>query len=185
MWTVTRPSPEHVWRFLEAQRRLQPTYLPDQSAGFKVDRARVHLGTGERAFLAACEALSQWRTFPPGWTEIVPARAPISVKQDVVILARVFGLWWLNACRISTVTDEAGASRRFGFTYVTLPGHIEQGEEEFLVEWDPEDQVWYQIRAVSRPRYWLARVAYPLTRWAQSQFRRDSLRSMHDAVPTD
>lgn len=185
MWTLSRPRPDHVWRFLEAQRRLPPSYHPDQSAGFQVDQARIQLGSGERTFLAACEALHQWQMFPSGWTGVVPARAPIAVKQDVAILARVCGVWWSNACRITSVTDEVGATRRFGFTYVTLPGHVAEGEEEFLIEWDADDLVWYQIRAVSRPRYWLARIAFPLTRWIQFQFRQDSLRSMQASIHAD
>lgn len=120
--------------------------------------------------------------FPAEWTVIVPSHAPLTVNHVVAVLARVCGLWWLNACRIVSITDETTPIRSFGFTYATLPGHVEIGEEEFLIEWDQEGQVWYQIRAVSRPRYWLARLAYPLTRYVQSRFRRDSQRSMQRAV---
>ena len=48
----------------------------------------------------------------------------------------LLGLWWLNACRIVYVVDEAGPVTKFGFAYGTLPGHAGTGEERFLVEWD-------------------------------------------------
>ena len=39
----------------------------------------------------------------------------------------LLGLWWLNACRIVYVVDEAGPVTRFGFAYGTLPGHAGSG----------------------------------------------------------
>ncbi len=77
------------------------------------------------------------------------------------MIARVFGLWWVNACRVVYHVDGHHAARRFGFAYGTLPGHIEQGEERFMVEWDHEDNVWYDLRAFSRPHYWLVRLVTP------------------------
>ncbi len=52
---------------------------------------------------------------------------------------------------------------RFGFAYGTLPGHVESGEERFLVEWDRgDDAVWYDILAFSRPNHVLTRLGYPV-----------------------
>lgn len=181
MWHYRRPSPELIQRFLEEQRRLPLSFEPGTLTGFQLDEERALLGQGEAAFLAGCRAVQQWRMFPEAWTVIVPREAPLVVGQVVAVLARAFGVWWLNACRIVSVTDDVEPVRRFGFTYATLPGHVELGEELFLIEWDREGRVWYQIRAVSRPRYWLARLAYPLTRWLQRRFRRDSIRGMQAA----
>jgi uncharacterized protein (UPF0548 family) len=72
---------------------------------------------------------------------------------------------------------------KFGFAYGTLPEHAESGEERFLIEWDRgENSVWYDILAFSRPRHWLARLGYPLTRRLQARFRRDSAAAMLKAV---
>ena len=181
MWYVSKPSDEYIGRFLDKQRVLASTFTSGTVAGLNVDEARVLLGQGEAVYLAACEAIRKWRMFPPGWTEIFPQGAAIELGQNVGVLARVFGLWWLNACRIAGVTSE---TRRFGFTYVTLPGHVEMGEELFLVEWDADDRVWYQIRAVSRPRYWMVWMAYPMARWLQHRFRQDSMRAVVNCVRT-
>jgi len=88
-------------------------------------------------------------------------------------------VWFLNAARIVYVIDEP---RRFGFAYGTLPGHAERGEERFLIEWLTDDTVWYDLDAISRPRYWAARVAYPVARRLQRRFARLSKASMAAAV---
>ena len=120
--------------------------------------------------------------FPSPWTRIAPANAPIEEGTVVAMLARVYGVWWLNACRIVYVIDERAPIRRFGFAYGTLPGHVESGEERFMIEWLADDTVWYDLRAFSRPRFWLVRLAAPLARGLQRRFVRESKIAMRDAV---
>ena len=99
------------------------------------------------------------------------------------MIARLFGHWWLNACRIVYVVDEEGPVTRFGFAYGTLPQHAESGEERFTVEWREADgAVWYDILAFSRPRQLLARAGYPFARRLQKRFARDSAAAMQRAV---
>lgn len=50
-------------------------------------------------------------------------------------------------CRVTRVTDEAA---HWGFSYRTLPGHPELGEEAFDVRLEASDQVRLGIVAVSR-----------------------------------
>ena len=94
------------------------------------------------------------------------------------------GLWWVNAARIAYVVDEPvesteDAVAKFGFAYGTLPGHVETGEELFLVEWDQAtDAVTYNILAFSRPRHPLVRLGRPLVRRLQQRFREDSAAAM-------
>ena len=52
------------------------------------------------------------------------------------------------------------------------------------MEWLPDDSVWYDLRAFSRPRYWPARLGYPMTRRLQRRFVRDSKTAMRAAVAT-
>jgi len=71
--------------------------------------------------------------------------------------------------------EEDGHVKRFGFAYGTLPGHVESGEERFLIEWDRADNcVWYDILAFSRPRHILAWLGYPWVRHLQKRFRQES-----------
>ena len=96
---------------------------------------------------------------------------------------RVFRMWRLNACRIVYPIDEVGSAGRFGFAYGTLPAHAEGGEERFLIEGDRAgDDVWYDIRAFSRPNHFVTRLGYPLVRCIEKQFTRDSTAAMLNAV---
>lgn len=151
--------------------------------GYVVDHARIKLGNGEEIFEAAKSALRCWEHFHLGWMEASPTETPIEVGEVVAIMGRVFGVWWLNACRIVYVIDDVGPTDRFGFAYGTLPAHAESGEERFLIEWDhADDGVWYDIRAFSRPNYFVTRLGYPLVRCVQKQFARDSTAAMLNAV---
>lgn len=108
---------------------------------------------------------------------------PLEVGQVVAIMGWAVGFWWLNSCRIVYTVDESGPTSRFGFAYGTLPGHVESGEERFLIEWDRDsDQVSYNILAFSRPNHILTWLGYPFVRRSQKRFGRDSAASMFRAV---
>jgi uncharacterized protein (UPF0548 family) len=148
--------------------------------GYDADHHRARLGAGSEAFERGKAALARWEMFRLGWVELCWSDAPIAPGRAVAVLAKGWGLWWLNACRIVYVIDEPG---RFGFAYGTLPDHVEMGEERFLVERDPaDDSVWYDLFAFSRPHHFLTRLAYRATRGAQKRFARASLRAMQRAV---
>jgi len=125
----------------------------------------------------------RWRFMPASVVEIISA-CPIQCDRVVGVLFRGLGVWSLNPARIIRVHDSADEAHRvFGFTYATLEGHVEQGEERFLLYWDlATDEVWYKLDAVSRPNHVLAWIAYPYARWQQSRFRTESCASMKDSV---
>jgi uncharacterized protein (UPF0548 family) len=56
---------------------------------------------------------------------------------------------------------------RRGFAYGTLPGHLESGEEAFVIERHDDDTVTFTITAFSRPATLLARAAGPAGRIIQ------------------
>jgi uncharacterized protein (UPF0548 family) len=147
------------------------------SSGFNTDHNRALLGSD--CFAEACAALRAWKMFELGWVEICWPEAPIAVGTVVAPLIRHLGFWSINPARVIAIVDEP---RRFGFTYATLEGHAECGEEQFLVEWLENGEVWYDIYAVSRPKHWLAWAGYPVVRAFQLKFAQDSLRAMRKAV---
>src|SRR5690606_24987164 len=128
-----------------------------------------------------------WKQFSLGWVETWPRNAPIEVGSTVAVIARAWGTWWLNAARIVYIVDEAGEdAQRFGFAYGTLPGHVEMGEERFLVEWDRKsDDVVYDLLAFSRPRHPLTRLGHWQVRRLQRRFAADSTAAMRRAVRGD
>jgi uncharacterized protein (UPF0548 family) len=106
---------------------------------------------------------------------------PVQAGEVVAVIARLFGLWWLNACRIVYIMDEEGPVKRFGFG--TLPEHAESGEERFTMELhEQDDAVWYDILAFSRPQQVLARLGYPFARRLQKRFAKDSMEAMLRAI---
>jgi uncharacterized protein (UPF0548 family) len=183
--SVRKPRAETLRPFLAAQAGLPFTYAAvgatagTPPAGFDVDRTRVRLGAGEPVFRAAVDALRRWEQFRLGWVGAWPSDTPVRAGEAVAVVGRAVGLWWRNACRVVYTVDEAGPVARFGFAYGTLPGHVESGEERFLVEWDRADGgVWYDILAFSRPSHLLARLGYPVVRRAQKRFGRHSAAAM-------
>jgi len=185
MIRFTPPSPELFGRFLIRQSELSYSY-PSPGAtgnghpppGFVVDHRQRQLGRGAAAFDAARAAMRDWEMSRHGWATIRP-EPPIAAGTAVSMQVRFVGLWWINACRIVYVIDEP---RRFGFAYGTLPGHVERGEERFLIEWREDDSVWYDLYAFSRPRAWIVWLTYPLVRRLQSRFALSSLDAMERAV---
>ena len=189
MFSFRKPSTESVLRFLSDHKNRDFTYSAvgatssTPPAGFVVDHTRIKLGNGEQVFEAAKNAIRRWEHFRLGWVEFSSKDIPIEKGKVVGVLARVFGLWCLNACRIVAVVDEVGPVSRYGFVYGTLPGHVESGEERFQVEWNrSDDTVWYDILAFSRPNHFLTRLGYPMVRRIQKKFARDSSAAMQLAI---
>lgn len=189
MLYLHKPSADILARFVEQQGKLDFNYFAvgataaTPPSGYTVDRTRIELGNGEEVFDAAKLALLNWQQFRLGWVDVWSAETPLEVGQVVAIMGQAVGLWWLNACRIVYTIDESGPIRSFGFAYGTLPGHVESGEERFLVEWDQSsDRVTYEILAFSKPNHILTRLGYPLVRRSQKRFGRDSAASMFRAV---
>ncbi|GAC1469177.1 MAG: DUF1990 domain-containing protein [Isosphaeraceae bacterium] len=189
MLSLRKPTAETIARFLSAQEKLGFTYpgvgstATTPPAGYSVDHTRTRLGEGEQVFKKASAALARWDQFRLSWLDAFAPETPIEDGEMVAVVARLLGLWWLNACRVVYVVDEPGPIRRFGFAYGTLPDHSARGEERFLIEWDPvTGAVWYDILAFSRPRQLLAWLGLPYMRRVQKQFGRESAAAMRKAV---
>jgi uncharacterized protein (UPF0548 family) len=185
MFLFRKPSMAAVRAFLESQGRLEFTYpgvgatALEPPSGYDLDHTRIQLGVGRSTFAGAQAALRNWEHFRLGWVELCWPDTPIEPGQVVAVLARICGLWCLNACRIVYIVNDEEPARRFGFAYGTLPDHAESGEERFSVERNREDDsVWYDILAFSRPNQLLIRLGRPLVRRLQKRFARDSAAAM-------
>lgn len=181
MFLLKQPTTATIEAFLKVQRGLDYTYSETGATAttppsrYVVDHTRICLGTGEDVFLRAKLGLLGWKQFDLGWLKAVPANTPIRSGVVIAVAARTFGIWSLNAARIVYVVDEPS---RFGFAYGTLPGHVERGEERFLVEVAEDNSVWYDILAFSQPRHLLTKIGYPLVRRLQKRFGRESAMAM-------
>ena len=185
---ISRPDRVAIDRFIAAQKDQKFSYSPvgatrDAAAtGYTVDHNRIQLGQGRADFARAKEAVQRWKMFDMPWIDLCWPDASIEVGTTVAVLASIFGLWSLNACRIVYVIAEPGPIEKYGFAYGTLPQHGAIGEERFTVEFHARDQaVWYDLYAFSRPTP-LAALAYPFTRSLQRRFARDSKLAMQKAA---
>ena len=140
--------------------------------GFVHDLSRSQIGQGVQAFEAARDAFRRWEQFDLGWVRVANADGVILTGQLVAVEAHTAGLWSVNVSRITEAVDQP---TRFGFLYTTTALHVEEGQERFVIEFDPESEsVTYLIEAVSRPRHPLTRLGYPFARAMQHRFARDS-----------
>ena len=190
MISVRPPDAERVRRFLASQ-ESSPLSYPEVGAtanglpaGYDIDRTTTEWDGGSDEFEVAKQRLREWRQFQLGWVQAMPLPTPLVENQEIAVLGRAFGCWWWNACRILYTLDENAAGiHRFGFAYGTLPSHVEQGEERFLLEWDSTSRrIRFEILAFSRPRHWATRIGYPLVRRKQKRFGRESAAAFFKAV---
>ena len=131
-------------------------------AGFSMLRRSRTLQ--RRDFDAAVVDLMSWRMQSGAGLRVEASDIPLQV--DTVVLLRLgFGLLSLAIpCRVVAVIDEP---HRRGFSYGTLPGHPESGEEEFVLELSDDGRIEATITAFSRPATVLARLGGPVGRAGQ------------------
>jgi uncharacterized protein (UPF0548 family) len=139
MVLLSRPSTEVIREFLAAQSKLGFTYSAIGAtntvppAGYDVDHTRIKLWEGQEVFTRAKVALLRWDHFRLSWVEAWSPKTTIDAGDVVAVIARMVGVWWLNACRIIYIVDEEQPIHRYGIAYGTLPQHAESGEERFLI----------------------------------------------------
>ena len=115
-------------------------------------------------FAAADRAMMTWQVQARSGLQVWASS--LRVEPGVVVVLRLgLGAVGLNIpCRVVNVVDEPD---RQGFSYGSLPGHPEAGEESFLLERGTEGAVTFTVSAYSRPASTLARLGGPATGWVQ------------------
>jgi uncharacterized protein (UPF0548 family) len=148
---------------------------PDAAAsnGFRV--LTVSAVLTRRDFDAAARDLLGWRMHERAGLRVAASDVPLRLGSVVLMRWGIGPLSMAVPCRVLDVVEEP---RRRGFTYGTLPGHPEAGEEQFVLEHLDDDRIRLTIGAVSRPASALARLGGPLTRAAQSLMTRRYLRAL-------
>lgn len=145
--------------------------------GYNHDRTEIFLGTGNELWEATKIELLHWRHYPD-WTRVFMEKGHSISKSEhgtVGVYFKMFGLWWENHCRIVYVQEKES---EWGFAYGTLSDHVEKGEEYFYVRRDVQGKIYYGINAFSRPNLWFTWLGYPLARFYQRKFVKDSLATM-------
>jgi len=138
-------------------------------------------------FRRAARAILRYDIFEPSTLTGCLERTPLRVGDTVGARYHLApGLDLFFASRVSAVFDELVAERslrRAGFTYRTLEGHPELGEETFSVEKDTRSgAVVVALRAWSRPGLWITRAGWFLGRRLQVAASRGALRHLARAA---
>lgn len=139
------------------------------------------LGTGDARFAAAVDAVRTWVPHRGIGARVHPAGQPVALGATVLIELRLGPLYFVAPDRIVAVTDEPG---RFGFTYGTLPGHAERGEETFLIERQTDGTVTATVRVDAVPATLPAQLAAPIIRRLQGFAARRYLKAIADHAMT-
>lgn len=153
--SLRAPSRTAVERHHAAAQQATPSY-PSPGRFHELDR-RYEFEAGAGGLEIAREVLADWAMHRGAG---VHSHGPAPATGSTVTLwTRVFGAWLLFGCRVTDVIDTDDAC---GFTYVTLPGHPELGEETFMVTALADHRLELRITATSRPGRVLTRLAGPI-----------------------
>ncbi|WP_406830139.1 DUF1990 domain-containing protein [Pedococcus sp. KACC 23699] len=123
--------------------------------GFHHLEVERRLGDGDAAYARASEAVMRWA--PQRGIGLRPVATAPRAGEGVDILSHLAVL--PVPCRVVWTVE---GPDRTGFGYGTLRGHIESGEEGFLVE-RRGDEVYAVIRAYAQAATLLARLGGPVS----------------------
>jgi uncharacterized protein (UPF0548 family) len=171
---------------LQQAASASPTYdgpealsLGAPPAGFALHRYDVDVGRGRADLDRGRDGLRNWAAHRVAGVRIHPPSTPVSLGCVYVVTLGTPLLAIAAPCVVTRVTDEG---THWGFSYRTLHGHPEIGEEAFDVWLDASDEVRFGIVAVSRHAGVLMGLAGPAARLVQRRVTVAYGRSLRDAV---
>lgn len=107
-------------------------------AGWQIIDRSLVLGSGQACFVQASARLLGWRAHAHARVRVARSGDVVSLKVGPV----------RSRCLILT---EQRTSDHTALVYGTLPGHVESGEEAFLIDLHPDGTVIGRCVAFSRP----------------------------------
>lgn len=164
---------EESWRIGSGETRFAAaaeallSWRPLREAGLSISDVRpapgpVYTGVGfdEDGTPIAPTRLDREQRFDPDGTPFVGPGTTIRVH------GHVSGMNADAELRVILTVEE---DRRVGFVLGTVGGSVVRGEESFMVDWYPNDEVWFTVRAFDAP----ANVVYRMFPWLVRRRRRE------------
>lgn len=183
--SLRRPTPPAVDALLDEQ-RLEELSYPDVGAtqgafpdGYRHVRHTVELGRGPDVFARASAGLRRWQAHVGAGVAVRPPGKEVEEGLAVVLTVPVAGLHVTVACRVVYVIEQPA---RRGFAYGTLPHHVIEGEEAFVVERGDDGAVRFSVSAFLRPRGLAMRALGPLVEPLDRRLVRRYLTALHRHV---
>jgi uncharacterized protein (UPF0548 family) len=171
---------------LNEQSSLDVTYhpvgitdLPPPIDGYHFVRGTTQLGEGRGTYERAVRSLQEWRVHERVGLSVTSNRPDVEQGSTAVCQMRIVGLNVTIVCRVVKIFDD---ENQWGFAYGTLPHHVEQGEELFLVARRSDGTVHFSVSAFSRPRHPLVKVGAPVARAVQRVITTRYLRAMTELM---
>ena len=168
--SLRAPSDDVANRLLDLQRDADLTYA---DIGLTLDptrRQREVVRDLPTSFDGTRQAMAAWRQYDLGWTRVAEPRPEVVEGNRVAVIARTFGLWTINTCRLVRVIEEPG---RFAYAIGTLPCHSESGEELFELT-EAGGGCRLRIASASGPNHPLVRLGWPAAEWVIRRFLREA-----------
>ncbi|XP_039133155.1 UPF0548 protein At2g17695 [Dioscorea cayenensis subsp. rotundata] len=168
-------------QFVAASQQSDQQQVQDDLSkhGFFINRARILLGSGAGTFNLAASALRCWSHFQLDWAFVDPQTPLKPGTRFCVSVKELLPLWISMPLQIAYVSNAPRKNKgSFGFGSGTLHGHLLAGEESFSIEWDMNDQVWYEIFSFSKPANLLSSIAYPYVQLRQKFFAQQSSQAL-------
>lgn len=146
-----------IWN--DAPRSYHPGQPVDES--WHVDSYELELGVDEdgRRFKKAADRLMRYQFYPHDvmshtsdfglWNRW--AQVGDRIVQRIHLL-NLFGKPVLDVVTMTEITQVITEPRCYGFTYVTVDPHVEQGEWSAWLEWRDNNELNLTVKAISRPR---------------------------------
>lgn len=126
--------------------------------GYRLADERDDVGRGAADLDRLGELLRQWQVHRGAGLDVVgAARADVGARCSSV--ARLGPALIAAPCLVTAVHE--GPDVR-GFSYATLPGHPERGEEAFVARLGDDGRVRLRVRAIWRPAGLLPTLGLPL-----------------------
>ena len=148
-------------------------------AGFHPLDVSAVIGSGRDVFARAGAELLNWAVQRKSGLTVtgvdgLPAK-PVQLGDRAALTVKVGPLPVRAPLLVVAVVREVN---RIGFSYGTLPGHPESGEEAFVVSIADDDTVTLTIRALSRPTNWFWALGAPVAKFQQRKITRRYLASL-------
>jgi uncharacterized protein (UPF0548 family) len=140
------------------------------------------VGHGQAAFDSASRAVLSLRMHRKAGVRMTIPTDSVRVGDVVRIAFGVGPVALHGSCDVVWVADEP---RRRGFRYRTRPDHPEEGEESFVVDWTPDDEVVVTIQSRARPNMLIMRLAGPLGRVGAALVNRRYLWAVRTIVASE
>lgn len=122
--------------------------------GYRHVLRHERLGAGQAVFRTAANALGRWDMHRAAGFAVRAPDGPAAVRGRMSAGVGIGPLRVWAPCEVVWLFDQP---RFYAFGCGTLTGHPVSGEEAFELRLDDDDQVWFDIRAFSRPATWYAR----------------------------